>query len=121
MAKETEFDDLLFETDGEIERDRTKYSKYPYVMIRTESAGVYAGHLKYKRGNEVKLVGARRIWYWEGAATLSQLAMEGSKNPDKCKFPTEVGEVILLGVSEIIKITPKAKVNIESTPIWEAK
>lgn len=51
-----------------------------YVIVRTYSAGVFAGELESRTGQEVVLRNARRIWYWVGAATLSQLAMEGTKN-----------------------------------------
>ena len=45
----------------------------PYVIIRTYSAGVFAGYLEKRNGQEVVLRKARRIWYWDGAASLSQL------------------------------------------------
>lgn len=58
-----------------------------YVIVRTYSAGVFAGELESRTGQEVVLRNARRIWYWSGAASLSQLAMEGTKDPANCKFP----------------------------------
>ncbi len=91
----------------------------PYVMVRTYSAGVFAGYLQSREGKEVILKKARRIWYWDGAASLSQLAMEGTTNPDKCKFPCEVSEVILTEVIEIIPITKKAEKSIIGVPIWK--
>jgi hypothetical protein len=62
---------------------------------------------------------ARRIWYWEGAASLSQLAMEGSSKPQNCKFPAPVDRVELLQVIEILDVTEKAKQNIESVIVWK--
>ena len=53
----------------------------PYVICRTYSAGVFAGYLAARNGKEVKLIKARRLWYWSGAASLSQLAVEGTKKP----------------------------------------
>ena len=90
----------------------------PYMMVRTQSAGVFAGYLKSREGKEVILQNARRIWYWDGAASLSQLAMEGTTKPDKCKFPCEVSEVTLTEVIELIPITEKAKKSIAEVPIW---
>ncbi len=90
-----------------------------YVIVRTYSAGVFAGELKERNGREVILLNARRIWYWEGAATLSQLAMEGTKKPDKCKFPCPVDEVLLLEAIEIIPCTAAAKKSIQEVPIWQ--
>jgi hypothetical protein len=91
-----------------------------YVMCRTFSAGVFAGTLISLEDKVALLKNARRIWYWEGAATLSQLAAEGTKFPEKCKFPCEVEEVLLTEAVEIIPITDKAKESIASVPVWAA-
>lgn len=53
----------------------------PYKMLRTQSAGVFVGYLKFRNGKEATLLHARRIWYWAGAASLSQLAEHGT-SPD---------------------------------------
>lgn len=92
----------------------------PYVMVRTNTAGVFAGYLEYREEKEVHLKRARRIWMWEGAASLSQLAQEGTKLPEKCKFPCEVDDIVLTEAVEIINITPKAKKSIQSVPVWSA-
>jgi len=89
-----------------------------YVIVRTYSAGVFAGYLESKEGREVVLKNARRLWYWSGAASLSQLAMEGVKNPNECKFPCEVGSVTLLEVIEILDATEAAKKSIADVPVW---
>jgi len=90
------------------------------VIVRTYSAGVFAGELESRNGQEVVLRNARRLWYWEGAATLSQLAMEGVSLPEKCKFPCEVDKVELLQAIEILDLTDKAKQSIKSVPVWAA-
>ncbi len=90
-----------------------------YVIVRTYSAGVHAGFLVRREGKEVELRDARRIWYWAGAATLSQLAMEGTINPERCKFPQEVQKVILTEAIEIITCTKQAIESIRSVPIWK--
>lgn len=91
----------------------------PYVIVRTYSAGVFAGYLESREGQEVVLRNARRLWYWEGAATLSQLAEEGVKKPDECKFPQEVSRVELLQVIEILDATEEAKESINNVKIWK--
>lgn len=96
--------------------------KLPYVLVRTNSAGVHVGFLKRKEstlaGVEVTLLQSRNIWYWKGAAGLSQLAMEGVKNPDECKFTMEVESRELIAI-EIIPITEKAQINIGKVAIWK--
>jgi hypothetical protein len=89
-------------------------------MVRTYSAGVFAGYLKERNGKEALLTDARRIHYWEGAASLSQLATDGTSKPEKCRFPIPVSEVILTEVIEIIPITEKAKESINGVEIWKA-
>ena len=97
-----------------------KLNDMEYCMVRTYSAGVFAGYVEKREGKEATLRNARRIWYWDGAASLSQLAMEGTKKPENCKFPCEVDEVILTEVVEIIPMTEKAKKSIAEVPVWEA-
>lgn len=90
-----------------------------YVIVRTYSAGVFAGYLESREGQEVVLKDARRLWYWSGAASLSQLAVDGTKDPGGCKFPVAVTRVELLQAIEILDVTPTAKVSIQEVPVWE--
>lgn len=89
-----------------------------HVIARTYSAGVFAGTLKSRDGKEAVLTDARRIWYWEGAASLSELATKGTSKPSSCKFPAPVFEVLLTEVIEIIPTTEAARKSIEEVPTW---
>ena len=90
-----------------------------YVIVRTYSAGVHAGELIERKGKEVFLKNARRLWYWDGAASLSQLAMEGVSKPENCKFPCEVIEIYLTEAVEVIPCTNKAMLSIKGVKIWK--
>lgn len=90
-----------------------------YIICRTYSAGVFAGYLKNREGQEVTLLNARRLWYWDGAASLSQAAEEGFSKPENCKFPQEVGEVLLLNAIEILTTTLKAQKSIKGVKVWK--
>ena len=90
-----------------------------YVIVRTYSAGVFAGNLMSRDGKEVVINNARRIWYWKGAASLSQLAMEGTKAPQKCKFTVPVSHLILTDVIEYLAVTKQALASIKGTPTWK--
>jgi len=94
-------------------------SKKPYVIVRTESAGVFAGTLESRKGDEVVLSAVRRLWYWDGAASLSQLAMEGVKKPENCKFPCEVTTETLRPWIEILPVTKEARASIAAVPVWK--
>lgn len=96
--------------------------KEKYVMIRTYSMGVFAGTLDPSSTETVKILrNARRIWYWAGAASLSQLATDGTSRPDACKFPCEVERVELTSPQgfEILTITDKARESISTVPVWK--
>lgn len=90
-----------------------------YCMVRTFSAGVFAGYIESRNGKEAVLRNARRIWQWAGAASLSQLATDGTSDPNNCKFPIPVDKVILTEVIEIIPITEKAQKSIQGVPVWK--
>jgi hypothetical protein len=91
----------------------------PYVIVRTYSAGVFAGYLKSRQGKEAVVLNARRLWYWDGAASLSQLAVDGTSKPQNCKFPCEVPQIELVEAIEILNVTEKAEKSIKGVKVWE--
>ena len=88
-------------------------------IVRTYSAGVFLGTVKERNGKEVLLTNARRIWYWDGAASLSQLANEGTSRPGNCKFPAPVAEILLTEAIEFIPATEAAIASIASVKEWK--
>ena len=88
-------------------------------IVRTYSAGVFFGNVESRNGQEVVMTNARRIWYWDGAASLSQLAQTGTSKPENCKFPNPVDRVELLQAIEILDVTPEAAATIDSVSIWK--
>lgn len=93
-------------------------------VIRADRAGVFFGTVISKTVtpggyNEVELKNVRRLWYWDGAASLSQLATEGVKAPGNCQFTVVVPEMVVSGVIEIIPATEDAISNIESVAVWK--
>lgn len=90
------------------------------VVVRTYSAGVHFGVLKSRDGKEVVLENAIRIWYWDGACSLSQLAVEGTKKPGECKFAVPVNEILLTEAIEVIPATPQAVESIRGVPSWKS-
>jgi len=90
------------------------------VVIRSNSAGVFVGTLVARDGQTVLLKNSRRIWGWEGAASLSELSQLGVKADRKsaCKFPIPMAEQVVEEVIEIIPATKEALNSLDSTPIW---
>lgn len=106
-----------------VRKDSVKGIEKPegdYVVVRTYSAGVHAGYLKERNGKEITLTNTRRLWYWKGAATLSQVAGEGITQPDECKFPAAIAEITLTEAIEVIPCTLKAKQIIEGVKEWKS-
>lgn len=89
------------------------------VLIRGNRSGVEFGELVSQNGSEVTLKNARRIWYWDGAAPLSQLAKDGTSNPSNCKFTVFVDSITILDTIEIIPCTIKAIKSIEEVRVWK--
>ena len=92
------------------------------VIIRSETAGAFFGYVleKNEAAGVVKLAQARRLWYWDGAASLSQLAMEGTSKPQSCKFPVAVTELTVCKVIEIIPVTENSIASINGVKVWKA-
>ena len=78
-----------------------------------------SGILPSVTGDEVTMTDVRRIWYWDGAASLSQLAVDGVSKPKNCKFTVCVDEMVILGVIEIIPCTEKAVESIKGVKPWK--
>lgn len=94
--------------------------KSKYSIVRTHLAGVFCAQIvsRSKDGLQAKLKDSRRLWYWKGASSLSQLATEGVKCPGDCKFPVSLPEQEVTGVIEVIPVTVEAKKSIDSVPVW---
>lgn len=93
--------------------------KNKFYIVRTNRAGVFFAKIENIEGDVAELSEARRLWYWDGAASLSQMALEGVKRPDNCKFTVTVPAMTVLGVIEIIPCTDKAVASIEGVPVWK--
>ena len=87
-------------------------------IVRADRAGVFLGEIESRTGSEVTMRNVRRIWRWEGANSLSQLAVDGTRAGNICKFSVAVESMTILGVIEIIPCTAKATKSISEVPEW---
>ena len=90
-----------------------------YVIVRGDRSGVFAGTLVSQEGREVVLENARRLWYWNGAASISQIARDGVKKPGDCKFTVTVEQIKILDAIEIIPATETAEAGIKAVREWK--
>lgn len=93
--------------------------KETYYIVRCDRAGVFAGYIKSRNGREVVLTNVRRLWYWDGAASLSQMAVNGVTKPRNCKFTVTVPEIVVLDAIEILACSDKAEQSIRGVPEWK--
>ena len=90
-----------------------------FCIIRADKAGVFAGEVLKVVGDTCLIKDSRRLWYWEGAASLSQLSQEGVSLPEKCKFPCAIPSHLVFGVIEIIPCTELAEKSIKGVEVWQ--
>ena len=87
-------------------------------IVRTKSTGVFFGKVEKIDGNTITMSNARRLWYWSGASSLSELAVHGTANAGQCKFPCAVEGVIVNEWLEIIDVTDEAAKSIDKVKEW---
>ena len=91
-----------------------------YFIVRADRAGVFFGQIKERNENEVTMTNVRKLWYWDGACAVEELAVNGTKKPDKCKFTLIVPEMIIANPIQIIPCTDKAIESINGVGVWQS-
>lgn len=93
------------------------------VIIRSYGAGVFFGTLNGVENCEdkwtVELLNCRRLWYWSGACSITQLAVDGTKNPAECKFTLTEPSIVVSSVIEIHACSEQAINSIEGVKEWK--
>lgn len=93
------------------------------VIIRSYGAGVFFGTLNETERCEdkwtVELLNCRRLWYWDGACSISQLAVDGTKSPEQCKFTVSEPSIIVSSVIELHECSDVSVKSIESVEVWK--
>jgi hypothetical protein len=90
--------------------------KFTYCILRTYSAGVYAGYVDLSDVGKVMTVyNARWLWQWWSEFTLSALAVHGGKEgkEKQNRYAMPVERIILTDVVAIFPCTAKAQKYIE--------
>lgn len=92
------------------------------VVVRSVNAGVFFGTLEAitPDGCSCELSKARKLWYWEGAAAVEEIATVGTKLPEKCKFTVTVDSIAIVGICQVIPTTEQAASIIEGVAEWKA-
>ncbi len=111
--------DMKYVREDQIKEVAKSVKGMPYVIIRADRAGAFAGYLESRVGGEVVMQECRRLYYWDGANSLSQLSIDGVSKPQNCKFPEAVDRAEILGVIEVLPCTEKARKSIATVGVWK--
>lgn len=92
-----------------------------FCIVRGDRSGVFFGYIKSisEDDKQVELINSRNIYYWDGAAGISQLAEFGTNAPNNCKFTVPVRRRKLTDIIQIDYITENAAKILNSVPIWK--
>lgn len=90
-----------------------------YYIVRGQSSGVFFGQVRDRKGQEVTLENVRKLWYWDGACAVEQLARDGVSLPRNCKFTVTVEEMTITDAIQIIPCTDAAQKSISGVAEWK--
>lgn len=94
-------------------------NKENYYIVRTDRAGVFFGKIKSKDANSVAMTEVRKIFYWNGAAAVEQIAIEGVSKPNDCKLTVIVAEMEIFAPIQIIPCTEKSVSSLQAIQEWK--
>jgi hypothetical protein len=89
-----------------------------YAIIRSYTSGVHFGKIKQIEHEVVALTEARRIHYWDGANSCTDIAIGGILNKKDSRVAAALDEHLIQGVNEVIPCSDKAIECLKSFPIW---
>lgn len=90
-----------------------------YYIVRTNRAGVFFGEIKERTHDEVTMTNVRKLYYWNGACAVEELAVNGVKRPAECKFTVVVPEMTIAEPIQIIPCSEKATKTLTEVRVWK--
>lgn len=96
-----------------------KINENQNYIVRTDRAGVFFGKIKEYNKDEVVMTEVRKLWYWDGACAVEQLALEGTRKPRNCKFTVVIPEMAIASPIQVIPCTDKATESISGVAVWK--
>lgn len=89
------------------------------VLVRDHRAGVHVGELVSLdlATKSCVLKNARKVWYWEGAASVHGIAAKGlSHTGSKVAPPVEM--VATCDVVEVVLCSSEGATSVATCPVW---
>jgi hypothetical protein len=91
--------------------------KNQFYIVRSDRAGVFFGQIKQKKVNSVVMINVRKIYYWDGAAAVEQIAIDGVN--DLSKLTVIVPEMEIERWIQIIPCSKNAVENLQAKKEWK--
>lgn len=95
-------DDVKYVRD-DFARTAPKVDGLERCIVRSYGAGVFIEYVAEKKaelnGVNITLKQAKRIHYWDGACSLTQLAIDGIKKPQNCRITDAVDSQFISNAS----------------------
>ena len=88
------------------------------VIARIERAGVFHGTLDHIDNEIIRLKDARRIYYWNGALSVTDIAAKGITG-GKVTIPVTTVEFMSDKIVELNECSAEATKSIESIKPWK--
>lgn len=89
-------------------------------IIRGTNSGVFFGDVNLKKQtNPLTIKNVRKLWYWDGACAVEQLAKDGTTLANNCKFTVTVDSITISDYNQIIPCTKKAIISITGVNEWK--
>lgn len=87
------------------------------IIARIDRAGVFHGTLDYIDGEIIRLKDARRIYYWNGALSVTDIAAKGITGGN-VTIPVSTVEFMSNKIIELNECSEEATKSIESIKAW---
>ena len=88
------------------------------IIARIDRAGVFHGTLDHIDNEIIRLKDARRIYYWEGALSVTDMAANGLR-AGKISAPVTKVEFMTSKVVELNECSNEASSSIEAIKVWK--
>ena len=92
-----------------------------FYIIRAEKAGVFKAKIESIENGTAVCNSIRRLYYWDGALDVTQIAANGVTKPQSCKFSVQMSENDKSTIFNLIEMHPasdKALKSIQSVKEW---
>lgn len=90
------------------------------IIARIDRAGVFHGTLDHIDNDILRLKDARRIYYWEGALSVTDMASQGLTS-GKISAPVSTVEFMREKIVELNECSAEASTSIEAIKVWKKR